>query len=121
MADKVRRITACTNGRSMRQVVERLREYLTGWKNYFRLGQRKTVFEELDQWIRRRVRMLQLRQWKRGRKIYRELRARGAPERQAAGLAAHAGRWWAMSAHHGICIALNNRALHRAGIPRLAA
>src|SRR5438132_160684 len=118
MADEVRQITAGTRGRSMKRVVERLREYLTGWKNYYRLGQRKTVFEELDQCIRRRVRMLQLRQWKRGRKIYRELRARGVPERQAAGLAANAGRWWAMSTHHGICIALPNRALHRAGIPR---
>ena len=121
MKDRVRQITKRSGGRSMRQVVEGLREYLPGWKNYFQLGQVKSVFEDLDKWIRRRVRMTLLKQWKRGLTIYSELRARGVPERQARGVAAHAGRWWAMSTHLGINIALPAHVLHRAGIPRLAA
>ena len=120
MKTRVRQITNRNRGRTMRTIVDDLRRYLTGWKLYFRLGQSKQVFVRLDEWIRRRVRMVQLKQWKHGRKIYRELRARGASERQAAAVAAHAGRWWAMSKHIGTNIALPAHALHRAGIPRLA-
>jgi hypothetical protein len=79
MKQQVRRITGRNGGRSLESVVERLRGYLVGWKEYFRLAETPGVFEDLDKWIRRRLRMVQLKQWKRGSTACRELRARGVP------------------------------------------
>ena len=120
MADRVRELTNRNRGRSMRQLVDDLRAYLRGWKNYFRLAQSRWILEKVDKWIRRRVRLAQLRQWRRAPKIYRELRARGATEREARGVAANAGRWWAMSHHIGLEKALPNHKLISAGILQLA-
>ena len=64
-------------GRCLAQVCERIRGYLLGWKGYFQFAQTPKVFRGLDEWIRHRLRALQLKHWKRGTVIYRELRARG--------------------------------------------
>ena len=120
MRDRVRELTRPTRSQSIARVVEDLRSYLTGWKNYFRLADTPKIFRELDEWIRHRLRALHLRHWKRGRTTYRELRARGAPERVAAQVAASTRRWWknaAMALH----IALPNRMFDQMGLPRLGA
>ena len=104
----------------MRQLVDDLRAYLQGWKNYFRLAQSRWILEKVDKWIRARVRLAQLHQWRHAPKIYGELRARGATEREARGIAANTGRWWAMSHHIGLSKALPNRKLIAAGVLPLA-
>lgn len=65
--ERIRQITSRNGGRSLPKVVEELRAYLLGWKAYFRLADTPGVFHDLDQWIARRLRMVQLKQWKRGR------------------------------------------------------
>ena len=80
MRDRVRRTTRRVCGRSMAQVVGELRSFLLGWRGYFRLADTPRKMDELDGWIRRRLRALQLKQWKRGKTAYRELRNRGASE-----------------------------------------
>ncbi len=94
--------------------------YLTGWKNYFRLADTPRVFRELDEWIRHRLRALQLKHWKRGTTVYRELRARGLSSDRAARVAANARRWWRNSAMV-LHIALPNQLFDDLGVPRLAA
>jgi len=74
--------------------VERLRIYLRGWKGYFRLAQTPRVGRELDEWLRHRLRALQLKHWKRGTTIYRELRALGASAEAARQVAANSRCWW---------------------------
>jgi RNA-directed DNA polymerase len=120
MKARVRQITSRSAGRSIEQVAEALRRYLVGWREYFRLAQTPGVFGELDQWLRHRLRALHLKHWKRGRVIYRELRARGVSEDHAAIIAGNSRRWWHNSSR------LLNRALpiryfDQLGIPRLAA
>ena len=88
MKQRVREITARNGGRSMAAVTKELKEYLTGWKQYFRRAETPGIFEDLDKWVRRRLRQVQLKQWKRGTTIYRELRRRGAPEDVARKVAA---------------------------------
>ncbi|NTX47706.1 hypothetical protein HT749_30430 [Burkholderia cepacia] len=83
-----------SGGRSVAQVVERLRSYLLGWKGYFRLAQTPKVWRELDKWLRHRLRALQLKHWKRGKTMYRELRALGASVEVAREVAANSRRWW---------------------------
>jgi group II intron reverse transcriptase/maturase len=120
MKARVRQITARSGGRSLIQVCGELREYLMGWKAYFRLAQTPRIFAELDEWIRHRLRALQLKQWKRGRTIYRELRARGLSQRTAAQVAVNGRRWW-HNASMAIHIALPNRFFARLGLPELSA
>jgi RNA-directed DNA polymerase len=119
MKERVRDITSRNGGRSTKAVAEELRSYLPGWKSYFRLADTPKVFAALDEWIRHRLRMLQLKQWKRGRTIYRELVRRGTPEDIAAKVAANSRRWWKNSAKQ-INIALPNSYYDRLGVPRLA-
>ncbi len=77
-------------------------------------------FRDLDQWIRHRLRAYQLKQWKRGKTVFRELLARGMSRTAAARVAANARRWWhnsAMSIH----IALPNSLFEGMGLPSLVA
>jgi RNA-directed DNA polymerase len=58
---RIRQLTRRTGGRSMGQVVQRLRPYLLGWKAYFGLAQTPGVWRELDEWLRHRLRAIQLK------------------------------------------------------------
>jgi RNA-directed DNA polymerase len=120
MKERVRRMTRRVCGRSLAQVCDDLRSYLVGWKQYFRLADTPRVFAELDSWVRHRLRALQLKHWKRGPTIFRELRARGMSVYAAAQVAANAKRWWHNSAM-AVNIALPNKLFDKLGVPRLAA
>jgi len=120
MKARVRVITSRSGGRGMQAVVEELRSYLTGWRLYFQLAETPKIFRDLDEWLRRRLCAVQLKQWKRGTTVYRELRARGVPDRVALAGAAHATRWWATAAHGALQTALPTSYFDRLGVPRLA-
>jgi RNA-directed DNA polymerase len=116
---RIRQLTRRSGGQSLEQVSEKLRAYMLGWKGYFQLAQTPRIFADLDEWLRHRLRALQLKQWKRGTTIYRELRARGASEVVAGKVAANSRRWW-----HNSRFALNGiltiDSFNRLGVPRLA-
>ena len=95
---RIRQLTHRSGGRSMGEVVEKLRPYLLGWKAYFGMAQTPRVWRELDEWMRHRLRAIQLKHWKRGGTIYRELMARGAKHDVAKQVAANSRRWWRNSA-----------------------
>lgn len=120
MKDRVRDITKRSGGRSIPTVVAELRGYLVGWKNYFQLADTPGVFGALDEWIRHRLRAIQLKHWKRATTMYRELLKRGASSRTAAGIAANARRWWWHSSV-AINIAFPVSYFDGLGLPRLAA
>jgi group II intron reverse transcriptase/maturase len=116
---RVRQITQRSGGRSMAQVAEELRRYVPGWKMYFRLAQTPRVFRGLDEWLRHRMRALQLKHWRRGTTMYRELRALGASSEHAARIAANAGRWWHNSRFE-LNRVLSLSYFDRLGVPRLS-
>jgi RNA-directed DNA polymerase len=118
--ERVRQITRRNAGRSIEQVTEELRRYLLGWREYFRLAQTPRVFRALDKWLRHRLRALHLKHWRRGRVIYRELRARGMSEAHATIVAGNSRRWWHNSSLLLNC-ALPTRYFDQLGVPRLAA
>jgi len=95
---RIRQLTRRTGGRSMEQVVQNLRRYLLGWRAYFGMAQTPRAWRGLDEWLRHRLRAIQLRQWKRGTTMYRELKALGAKESVARQVAANSRRWWRNSA-----------------------
>jgi hypothetical protein len=117
---RVRVKTARNGGRSLEQVAKDLGTYLRGWKTYFTLAETPRTFRELDGWIHRRLRALQLKQWKRGRTARRALRARGLPEWLVRKGSGHGRRWWWASALRAVHTALPGSYFERLGVPRLA-
>jgi len=98
---KLREIFRRGRGRNLRRVIAELNEATVGWVNYFRLAQVKGTFEELDQWIRRHLRCILWRQWKRPWSRARKLMSFGL-ERERACRSAFNGRgpWWNAGASH---------------------
>ena len=119
MKDRVRQLTRRSGGRSLARVCEELGGYLMGWRAYFRFAETPGVLADIDKWVRHRLRALQLKHWKRGRSVYRELVARGMTDVAAVRVAANARRWWHNSAM-AVHIALPNALFDRLGVPRLA-
>jgi len=120
MKRRVRQITRRSGGRSMLRVFAELRGYLLGWREYFRLSETPRIFRDLDEWVRHRLRMVQLKQWRRGKTIYREMKRLGANDQAARRVAANSRRWWRNSAKllHTV---LPTSYYDREGVPRLAA
>ncbi|KVN96775.1 group II intron reverse transcriptase/maturase [Burkholderia ubonensis] len=116
---RIRELTRRSGGRSMQDVVQRVRVYLLGWKAYFRLAQTPKVWRELDEWLRHRLRAIQLKQWKRGTTTYRELRAMGASAAVAQQVAANSRRWWHNSSQLLNC-AFTVAWFDQLGLPRLS-
>ena len=98
---RVREITRGVVGQSLAQVIEALNVYLRGWKGYFRLTQQVKLFGDLDGWMRRRLRALQLRHWKRGPTIYRKLKSLGMLPQTAWSISCSPGGWWPRSLQLG--------------------
>lgn len=116
---RIRTITARVGGKSMTQVAELMREYLPGWKAYFRLAQTPQTFKDLDSWTRHRLRAIQLKQWGRGKTVYSRLRAMGVSAQLASKVAGGAGRWWSHSGN-AMKLVLPNQYFDNLGFPRLA-
>ena len=115
---RVRRLTSRSGGRSLDEVVRKLRVYVLGWKAYFRLAQTPRVWQELDKWMRHRMRAIQLKHWKQAKTMYSELLARKASSDVAAQVAGNSRRWWRNS---GMLLnsVLNLAWADRMGMPRL--
>ncbi|TKC81738.1 group II intron reverse transcriptase/maturase [Trinickia terrae] len=116
---RIRELTRRSSGRSLAEVTDKLKAYIPGWKAYFQLAQTPRVFRTLDEWIRHRLRALQLKHWRWGTTMYQELRALGASHADAREVAANSRRWW-----HNSRLLLN-RAIRiayfdRLGVPRLS-
>jgi group II intron reverse transcriptase/maturase len=78
--NKIREFTSRSQPVSMADRIRRINAYMGGWLGYFALAETPSVFQSLDEWLRRRLRMCLWREWKRVRTRYRELRALGLPE-----------------------------------------
>lgn len=88
-------------GRSLSHTIDTLTPKLRGWVNYFKLAEVKGVFEDLDGWLRRRLRCLLWRQWKRNYTRAKNLMRRGLPEERAWRSATNGrGPWWNAGASH---------------------
>jgi len=115
---KVRLLTRRVRGRAFAEVLSNVRQYLQGWRAYFRPGLTKRGLAGCDGWIRRRLRAYALKQWPRARAAYRGCRALGATNDAALMAAASVGRWW-WGAGPPMSAALPTSFFDQAGIPRL--
>lgn len=95
--DKIREITSRRWGTSMENRLGRLNQYLRGWIGYFRLTEAPSILQSLDEWIRRRLRMCLLKQWKKPRTRRRNLVALGIPEDWARLISGSRKGYWRLS------------------------
>jgi RNA-directed DNA polymerase len=98
---KLRQAFRSGRGRNLRTQLGDLAAVLRGWVSYYRLAEVKGIFEDLDQWIRHKLRVILWRQWKRPRTRLKELRRRGIDAVRAAASTGNGhGPWWNAGASH---------------------
>lgn len=114
---KVRRLTNRHLGRSMRTIAADLRQYMTGWENYFGYAEVRATPRELNAWLRRRLRCYLWKQW--GRAGYRKLKKLGVSRDLAWNTAKSAHGAWRLSKSPGLAFALTNRYFADLGVPSL--
>ena len=117
---RVRELTRCTKSVSLAHLVAELSRYLIGWRGYFGFCETPSVLSRLDQWIRRRLRAIVWRQWKRGRTRFAALRRLGVNKHLAAKTAGSARGPWRLSNSPALSYALPNAFFIRLGLATLA-
>lgn len=75
--DKIRKMTSRNYGMNVEEMIKRLNPVLRGWVNYFQIANCKMLLAKLMGWIRRRLRMKQMREWKSYKQLHKALRRRG--------------------------------------------
>jgi RNA-directed DNA polymerase len=116
--EKLRRLTKRTRSGKLEDILTEINRYLVGWLGYYQLANTPSVFADLDEWIRRRLRQLIWKRWKRGRTRYRELVALGVPTWQAQAGAGGKSPW--RMAHSPIIhMALSNAYWRKFGLVNL--
>jgi RNA-directed DNA polymerase len=117
---RVRELTRRTRGRSLAQIVKQLSVYLIGWRGYFGFCQTPSVLRALDEWLRRRLRAIAWKQWKRGSTRFAELRRRGVGRDLAAQTAGSPHGPWRLGNSPALNIAMPNRYLGSLGLASVA-
>ncbi len=116
---KIRELTRRTRGISLEQMLKELAAYLRGWKSYFGCCQTPWILRNLDYWIRRRLRSVIWKQWKRGTVRFRELRRRDVGVDLAAKTAGSAHGPWRLANSPALAVALPNAYFTSLGLPSL--
>lgn len=118
---RIRNLTRRTRGASLAQIVEDVSRYLVGWRGYFGFCQTPSALHRLDRWVRRRLRAIAWKQWKRGRTRFAELRRRGVGKDLAAQTAGSPHGPWRLSNSPALTIAVPTAFLETLGLASLAA
>jgi len=117
--ERIQEITSRSRGVSTFCMLRELRRYVVGWMNYFGLHQLYRIIPELDQWLRRRVRMYYWKQWKRGRTRRRQLIRLGIHRAEVYKATRSHRAYWFMAGTSIVQRALDNRWLKERGLPSL--
>ena len=116
---RVRELTQRTQGISLEQMTKELASYLRGWKSYFGYSQTPSVLERLDHWIRRRLRSVIWKQWKRSGVRVAQLRQRNIGTDLAAQTAGSSHGPWRLANSPALSAALPIAFFDALGLPRL--
>jgi RNA-directed DNA polymerase len=117
--ERVRELTSRTRGVSIEAMAEELSRYLRGWIGYFGKCETSRVLEDLEEWVRHRLRSVIWKQWRRGTIRYRELCQRGVNRPLAAKTAGSSHGPWRLSHSRALDVALPIAYFDSLEIPRL--
>jgi RNA-directed DNA polymerase len=121
LKDKIRGITKKMRGSKVTESIrKRIMPITRGWANYFGLAEARSIFENLDGWIRRKIRDVLWRQWKKPRTRYKRLIALGLKEGTARKTAYGGKGPWRMARTYGMHKALSNRVIEAMGYTSMA-
>lgn len=115
MKEKVKELTSRSNGWGNERRKIALKQYITGWVNYFKLANMSKVLIETDKWYRRRLRMVIWKQWKRIRTRFRNLKKLGIPQFQAKMFSNTRKGYWHTAKSPILSTSISNDLLQKAG------
>lgn len=113
---KLKEITSRSNGMSIEQKVEKLKQCIVGWVNYFKVADMKKICEELDEWLRRRIRMCYWKNWKKNKTKHDNLVKLGVPNYKAWEYANTSKSYWKISKSPILSKTLTNKYLENIGL-----
>jgi len=113
---EVKTRTNRSKGKSVDAIIKNLNVYLRGWINYFGIAQGFQKCIDLDQWIRRRIRMYFWKQWRKARTRVRNLMAMGVPKELAIACGSSGKSYWRSAKTEGTHRAINNEFLENLGL-----
>lgn len=118
--DKVRAITKRNRGVKLEQVIRELNKVIIGWRNYFRLANCWLGnLEQIDGWIRRKLRCYRLKQCGRKHTIVKFLQSLGCPEQKSWNVAMYSQGWWNMSKKVAVGHTMNVKWFSQIGLESL--
>ena len=112
---KVRLITRRNRPTPLREVIAELSPMIRGWTNYFKLAAINRLCQELDEWTRRKLRCLRLKQCKHPKGIRRFFESIGCKPKLWSGMVAMGARWWRMACSQPANICMDNAWLRAEG------
>ena len=115
MQDKVRELTDRRRLRTKEAWTQSQKRFVMGWVNYFKLADMATLLQRTDEWMRRRIRMVFLKRWKKCKTKYQNLKRLGLNEDDAKKIAYSRKGYWHIARGYEISRALPNDRLERAG------
>lgn len=95
--EQIRRLTSRSRSMSMKERLEKLNAYILGWSGYFGIAEAASIFQEFDEWIRRRLRMCLLKQWKQCKTKLRNLVALGIDRKWAGRIVCSRKMYWRLA------------------------
>jgi RNA-directed DNA polymerase len=119
--ERLRRITRRNRGIALERMIAEVNSFTTGWVTYFRHAACKSALRDLDEWLRRKLRCVRLKQCKRAKPIADFLIKLGVPEWRAWRLAGSGKGWWRRSGTPQASEAMTLRWFAQAGLVSLQA
>jgi group II intron reverse transcriptase/maturase len=116
---RIRELTSRKKSMAMKDRIEKLNRYLIGWLGYYELAETPSIFKEQDQWIRRRLRMIRWKEWKKIKTKYRNLKKYGVKENKAWEWANTRKGYWRIASSPILHKALGNQYWNTQGLKSL--
>ncbi|MBS2005157.1 MAG: group II intron reverse transcriptase/maturase [Cyanobacteria bacterium SZAS LIN-5] len=118
LKQKLKEMTQRNRGNTLEQVVQELKAYMTGWYNYFKFCETPTVLNDIEQWLRRRLRCMVWKRWKHSSTRFQRLRELGLSVLDATEGAGNGSRGpWRMAASPPMHKALSKKYFRSLGLP----
>lgn len=115
MKAKVKEITSRNNGLGYEKLKLKLKQFITGWVNYFKLADMKKLTKAIDQWLRRRLRMYIWKRWKRIRTRYAMLKRLGLEHEKAFMFACTRKGYWRIANSPILNLTVTDNRLRKSG------